>query len=80
MRRDLDRLGHQPHAVPCVVIIGLQSEGEERAKVFEQYRQSTHGVRVITYDELVGRLQSLYNLLCPPEPALPLHGNEDVPF
>lgn len=78
--RDLDRLGHQPHAVPCVVIIGLQPEGEERAKAFEQYRQSIHGVQVITYDELVGRLQSLYNLLCPPEAALPPHGNEDVPF
>ncbi|HAT6342692.1 TPA: DUF4263 domain-containing protein [Aeromonas hydrophila] len=66
---DLDRQGYRPHSIACVVIIGLKPKDEERAKGFEQYRHSLHGVHVITFDELVERLQSLYDLLAPREPA-----------
>ncbi|MGC6830415.1 Shedu anti-phage system protein SduA domain-containing protein [Pseudomonas aeruginosa] len=62
---DLDRKGFQPHSVACVVIIGLKPTDEGRAKGFEQYRHSLHGIHVITFDELVERLQSLYDLLAP---------------
>ncbi|MDT4817343.1 hypothetical protein FQZ97_504180 [compost metagenome] len=62
---ELDRKGYQPHSVACVVIIGLKPTDEGRAKGFEQYRHSLHGIHVITFDELVERLQSLYDLLAP---------------
>lgn len=64
---DLDRQGYRPHSIACVVIIGLKPEDEERAKGFEQYRHSLHGVHVVTFDELVERLQSLHDLLAPRE-------------
>ncbi|MGK8176704.1 Shedu immune nuclease family protein [Aeromonas dhakensis] len=62
---EIDRRGYQPHSIACVVIIGRNPSCEEQAKGFEQYRHSLHGVHVVTFDELVERLQSLYDLLAP---------------
>lgn len=77
---ELDRNGYQPHSVACVLIIGRKPTDEAHAKGFEQYRHSLHGVIVVTFDELVERLQSLYNLLTPsptPKNHIP---DEDIPF
>lgn len=77
---DLDRQGYRPHSIACVVIIGLKPEDEERAKGFEQYRHSLHGVHVVTFDELVERLQSLYDLLAPKETPEATKSDESVLF
>lgn len=77
---DLDRQGYRPHSIACVVIIGLRPEDEDRAKGFEQYRQSLHGVHVVTFDELVERLQSLYDLLAPRETPETTKQDESVLF
>lgn len=78
--RELDRQGYQPHSIPCVVIIGLRPIGEERAKAFEQYRQSLHGITVITFDELGGRLQALYDLLSPQNSKESHAADSEAPF
>ncbi|WP_338522403.1 Shedu immune nuclease family protein [Pseudomonas batumici] len=60
---ELDRQGYRPHSIACVVIIGLKPTEDEKNQGFEQYRHSLQGVHVVTFDELVERLQSLYDLL-----------------
>ncbi|MGF6167179.1 hypothetical protein M2426_000752 [Pseudomonas moraviensis] len=77
---ELDRQGYRPHSIACLVIIGLKPTDEERAQGFEQYRHSLHGVHVITFDELVERLQSLYNLLVGGGSPLPASQEEGRPF
>ncbi|MCS4311710.1 hypothetical protein M2397_002005 [Pseudomonas sp. BIGb0381] len=77
---ELDRQGYRPHSIACVVIIGLKPTDEERAQGFEQYRHSLHGVHVVTFDELVERLQSLYDLLAGGGSPLPASKGDEVPF
>ncbi|MGY2169794.1 Shedu immune nuclease family protein [Pseudomonas gingeri] len=78
---ELDREGYRPHSIACVVIIGLTPTDDERAQGFEQYRNSLQGVHVVTFDELVERLQSLYDLLASGKrsPVASLQ-DDDVPF
>jgi hypothetical protein len=59
---ELDRRGYRPHSIAFVVINGLKPTDEERAQGFEQCRHS-HCVHMVTFDGLVERLQSLYDLL-----------------
>lgn len=77
---DLDRQGYRPHSIACVVIIGLKPKDEEHAKGFEQYRHSLHGVHIVTFDELVERLQSLYDLLAPRKTIETSQPDESVTF
>ncbi|WP_318654847.1 putative phage tail assembly chaperone [Pseudomonas sp. MWU13-2105] len=68
-------------SIACVVIIGLKPTDDEKNQGFEQYRHSLQGVHVVTFDELVERLQSLYNLLAggAGSPVTTLQGDE-APF
>lgn len=69
------------HAVAAIVIIGRTPTklGEQRA--FEQYRNSLKDVLVITFDEMLGRLEGIHQALSPKPPAahLPLE-DKDLPF
>jgi len=61
--RDLDRAGYRAHSIACVVIIGLSPKEDGELEGFELYRQNLQGVHVVTFDELVERLQGLLTLL-----------------
>jgi len=67
--------------VAAIVIIGrtLSKIGEQRA--FEQYRNSLKDVMVITFDEMLGRLEGIHRALMPKPPVahLPIT-NEDLPY
>lgn len=69
------------HAVAAIVIIGRTPTkvGEQRA--FEQYRNSLKDVLVITFDEMLGRLEGIYQALSPKPPAAHLSlDDQDLPF
>jgi len=80
LSEDLDDRVHA-HAVAAIVIIGRTPSkiGEQRA--FEQYRNSLKDVLVITFDEMLGRLEGIHQALTPKPPVthLPL-SDEDLPF
>lgn len=50
-------------AVECVVVAGVMPKGEEEIASFELIRHSFKDVRIITFDELLERLQLLRTLL-----------------
>ena len=72
--KDLARLGHSTHALPCLVIAGTTPTLHEEKEAFERYRHSLHGVIVVTFDELLERLKSIYSLLTEAPGSLPLPG------
>lgn len=80
LSEDLDDRVHA-HAVASIVIIGRTPSkiGEQRA--FEQYRNSLKDVLVITFDEMLGRLEGIHTALTPKPPVrhLPV-SDEDLPF
>ncbi|WP_347929179.1 Shedu immune nuclease family protein [Pseudomonas helvetica] len=69
------------HAVAAIVIIGRTPSKVSEQRAFEQYRNSLKDVLVITFDEMLGRLEGIHQALSPKPPAahLPL-GDEDLPF
>lgn len=67
--RQLDRQGYRPHSIACVVIAGLKPTDEEQIQGFEQYRHTVQGVHVVTFDELVEKLQALHKLLADDQAA-----------
>lgn len=63
--------------VTCVVVAGTSPEDGPRRKALELYRTSLKDVVVITYDELLCRLETLRHFLsdegpAPPDPAEPI--------
>jgi Domain of unknown function (DUF4263) len=57
-RHDIERF-----SVECVVIAGTMPVETEERKCFEMFRGTLHGVSVVTFDELLGKLQDLHRLL-----------------
>lgn len=57
----------QTYAVQCLVIAGKMPRELELQKSFEFYRSELRGVTVITFDELLLKLQVLIDLLKVPD-------------
>jgi hypothetical protein len=72
--KELDREGYRAYMLACVVIIGSTPEKEGEKRAFERFRNSLHGVAVVTFDELIQRLRSIHQLLTasPPMPSMPV--------
>ncbi|MGH4014363.1 MAG: Shedu immune nuclease family protein [Pseudonocardiaceae bacterium] len=51
------------YAIRCCVVIGRTPEDDDRKKALEAYRGNSSMVDVITYDELLVKLEQLRNLL-----------------
>lgn len=60
------QLPPETYAIQCVVIAGTMPEDLNLRKSFELFRNALNGVVVITYDELLLKLQSLLRLLKDP--------------
>lgn len=80
LSEDLDDRVHA-HAVAAIVIIGRTPSKINEQRAFEQYRNSLKDVLVITFDEMLGRLEGIHKALTPKLPVahLPL-SDEDLPF
>ncbi|MNV54135.1 hypothetical protein D3C71_1463090 [compost metagenome] len=80
LSEDLDDRVHA-HAVAAIVIIGRTPSKIDEQRAFEQYRNSLKDVLVITFDEMLGRLEGIHKALTPKLPVahLPL-SDEDLPF
>jgi hypothetical protein len=50
-------------SVQCVVVAGTMPVDVEERKCFEMFRGTLHGVSVVTFDELLGKLKDLHRLL-----------------
>ncbi|MEA3001478.1 MAG: hypothetical protein QOH81_266 [Sphingomonadales bacterium] len=57
----------QTYAIQCLVIVGTTPKTKDHQKSFELYRNGLSGVTVITYDELLLKMQTLLHLLKDPE-------------
>lgn len=65
----------KPDVIKCVVIAGSTPKEPVKRRSFEVFRNSCKDVEVVTFDELLKKLQLLHKYLTPPEkPA------DDVPF
>lgn len=66
----------RPDVIKCVVIAGTRPSDEYQLRSFEVFRNACKDVEVITFTELLGKLELLQKHLAPPAPPLP----GDVPF
>lgn len=87
VQREIFSLSHElkerihAHAIAAIVIIGRTPEDESKQRAFEQYRSGLKDVLVVTFDELLVRLESIHLALTPkappkPQPIL----DDDLPF
>lgn len=74
-----------PH---CVVVVGNTAQLDERTKVssFENFRSSLNGITILTYDELLRKLEDLIEILSleEDETSVPVYQpqpySDDIPF
>lgn len=80
LTEDLDERVHA-HAVAAIVIIGRNPTKVVEQRAFEQYRNSLKDVLVITFDEMLERLEAIHKALAPKPPVVlePIR-DEDLPF
>lgn len=73
--------GLRPHSVECVVIAGTTPSDSAQVRSLELYRNAMSKVTIITFDELVGRLEAIHTLLSEKErrPHTALE-SDDLPF
>ena len=55
----------QSYSVDCIVIAGRTPTDEASIKSFELFRSGLRDVRILTFDELLGKMKSLLNFLQP---------------
>lgn len=80
LTEDLDERVHA-HAVAAIVIIGRNPKNVAEQRAFEQYRNSLKDVLVITFDEMLERLEAIHKALAPKPPvAFEPISDEDLPF
>lgn len=80
LTEDLNERVHA-HAVAAIVIIGRNPTKVVEQRAFEQYRNSLKDVLVITFDEMLERLEAIHKALAPKHPVVlePI-SDEDLPF
>ena len=57
----------ESYSVKCCLIIGTMPTDDERKKSFELFRGNSKNVEIVTFDELLEKLQMLRDLLTPPQ-------------
>ena len=73
----------ETYSVHCCLIIGKMPSGDDQLKSFEHIRRNSKNVDVITFDELLEKLNQLLGFLDPnhPEPSAPPHlKDSELPF
>ncbi|MEJ5279810.1 Shedu anti-phage system protein SduA domain-containing protein [Pseudomonas sp. MYb541] len=87
VQREIFSLSHElnervhAHAIAAIIIIGQTPADEKRQQAFEQYRSGLKDVLVVTFDELLVRLESIHQALTPKAPPKPVPiPDEDLPF
>jgi hypothetical protein len=73
----------ETYHVHGILIAGLTPQGTDEQKSFEYFRANSKNVQIITFDELLEKLKSLYQFLLPDKPPAktPTNGDEDdLPF
>ncbi|MEB1092796.1 Shedu immune nuclease family protein [Xanthomonas campestris pv. campestris] len=78
--RDLLINGYRSHAIDCMVIAGTSPKEDDQRRDFERYRHSLHGVHIVTFDELVARLRSIYDLMTLKSEPSHLDSDNGIPF
>ena len=69
------------YSVHCCLLIGSMPVGDDQRKSFEMFRKNSKNVEIITFDELLEKLNSLYEFLATPESEEPRDDQPfDVPF
>ncbi|HCH6231655.1 Shedu anti-phage system protein SduA domain-containing protein [Vibrio parahaemolyticus] len=53
----------ESYAISCVLIIGTLPEDEDMKKSFEIYRRNSKDVQIVTFDELLLKLNQLRDFL-----------------
>ncbi|MFY3093560.1 Shedu immune nuclease family protein [Achromobacter xylosoxidans] len=70
----------RPEAIKCVVISGVLPTNEMQRQSLEVFRNACKNVEIITFDELLGKLQLLLKHLTPHAPPQLTTPEDDVPF
>ena len=71
----------ESYSVHCCLLIGSMPVGDDQRKSFEIFRRNSKDVEIITFDELLEKLKSLYEFLAAPESEEPRDDQPfDVPF
>jgi hypothetical protein len=65
--------------VDCVVVAGITPDDQERLQAFEIYRNSLKDVRIVTFNELLIKLESLRELLATAPQSASTSNDEDGP-
>ena len=67
----------ESYSIDCVLIIGRIPKEDAQKKCFELFRHNSKDVKIITFDELLGRMQEIHSFLSPvcSEPDF-----DDIPF
>lgn len=63
IKDESDLPGLHAYAVHCLLLVGIMPESLHEKRSFELVRQAVHGVHIVTFDELLEKLKSVYAVL-----------------
>ncbi|MCY4127818.1 MAG: DUF4263 domain-containing protein [Gammaproteobacteria bacterium] len=79
--KDLNKLTDiQSYAVQCLLLIGMMPGEDEKQKSFELYRNNLNAVLVVTFDELLSKIEQLLKMLNDSTEVSVSSSVEDLPF
>lgn len=64
----------------CIIVAGRTPSEQARRKSLELHRNAMSGVTLLTFDELLARLEEIYAALQPDAPAFPAPTPFEPPF
>lgn len=55
--------------IDCVLVIGVMPTEKEKRRSFQLYRKNSHGVKIVTFDEVLQQLKNIHKFLGASKPA-----------
>lgn len=63
----------EDYEIDCVLVIGLMPENDDEKRSFQLFRKNSHGVKIVTFDEVLQQLKQVHNFLKESKPSSTNH-------
>jgi Domain of unknown function (DUF4263) len=57
------------YEIDCVLVIGLMPEDDDQKRSFQLFRKNSHGVKIVTFDEVLQQLKQIHEFLRDSKPT-----------
>jgi hypothetical protein len=59
----------EDYEIDCVLVIGLMPTDDDQRRSFQLFRKNSHGVKIVTFDEILQQLKQIHEFLLESKPT-----------